>query len=163
MSRSTELPLASCKRIVLSGSSKDVARMGDKAATEARKQLELVIKKLAADCGEQLRLQKRSTVNMNILLHCVHHTLACRGIQDADLTSTNRKGKGQRGVPQAAVVRLFKKAAGKDVRVDEDAKAALVGLSEAFLRTLGHRGSLMAMAGKRQTIQAADVSAAARL
>ena len=137
--------------------------MGEDATKEARNQLELLVKQLGKDCGEMLRLTKRQTVNMDILQSVVGKLHSCKGIKTADLSHQTRTGKGQRGLPEASVKRLFKKALGAHGRVSEETSQALVGAAEAYLKHLGHVSAAMARAGKRQTIQAADVSSAARL
>jgi len=163
MSRSHELPLASCKRVLLAGAPKGVSRMGEDATKECRQQLELLVKRLGKDCAEMLVLTKRKTVNVDMLSVVVSKMHGCKGITSADLSHHVRKGKGMRGLPEAAVKRLFKKALGGSSRVTDEAVSALVGASEAYLRHLGHVSATLAGAAKRQTIQAADVSAAARL
>lgn len=163
MPRRSDIPRASCKRIVQSGAAKDASRMGEDATEAAHQQLDLLVSSLARHCGKQLVLMKRKTVSLDILRSVVEAHASCRGITDADYLQANRKGKGQRGLPLAGVERHFKAGLSGDVRVSEEAKEALVGISEAVLRTLGARASLMAKAGKRQTIQAADIKAAASL
>jgi len=163
MSRSHELPLASCKRILLEGAPKAVSRMGAGATVEARNQLEMLLKDLAKHCHDMLQLTKRNTVNVDILKNVVGASLACKGINTADLSHQVRKGAGERGLPVAAVVRLFKKALGNKSRVTEEAQLALVGACEAYLKNLGHKAAALADAGKRRTIQPKDVSVAARM
>ena len=163
MSRSHELPLASCKRILLEGAPKGASRMGEDATMECRQQLELMVKDLGKHCQQMLVLTKRNTVNVDILAAVVWYYMACKGIHTSDLSHQTRKGKGQRGLPEAAVKRLFKKALGGKSRVTEECSAALVGAAEAYLKHLGHKAASLALAGKRQTIQAKDVSVAARM
>ena len=163
MVRRSDIPLASCKRIVMSGATGKVDRMGADATEAAHQQLDLLVSSLARHCGKQLVLMKRQTVSLDILRSVVEAHAACRGVSDSDYLQANRKGKGQRGLPLAGVERHFKAGLPGKARVSEQAKEALVGISEAILRTLGARASLMAEAGKRQTIQAADIKAAASL
>ncbi len=163
MVRRSDIPLASCKRIVQSGATGDAKRLGEDATDAAHRQLDLLVSGLAKACGSLLVLMKRKTVSLDILKAAVDKHAACKGVTDADYSQANRKGKGQRGLPLAGVLRHFKKSLGGDLRVSEEAAEALVGVSEAYLRHLGRNGSLLAKAGKRITIQAADIKAAASM
>ena len=156
-----DIPLAACKRITQSGASKETPRMGEDASEVAQKQLELLVRKLGEMCHRQCQAQKRETVNLAVLRMVVEQHASCKGIQDSDFSLAVRRGKGQRGLPRAGLVRAFKAAGPK--RISEEAADALVGVSEAFLKNLGHKASVLAKASKRQTLQAADVKAAASL
>ncbi len=155
------IPSASCQRVVKSGSSSEVSRMGDDATKAAQLQVKLLITHLGEQCAKQCLLMKRETVNLAVLKSAVDSHASCKGISASDFVLANRVGKGQRGLPKAGLVRDFKKAC--DKRITAEAANALVGISEAFLRHLGMKAGVIAKAAKRQTIQAADIKAAASL
>jgi len=163
VARSHELPVAACKRVLLESAPKAASRMGDDASKEARNQLELVLKQMAMEAAKLLVLTKRRTLNIDILVSVISTSHACKGIDTTKLSNRVRTGKGQRGLGQATVERLFRDAMGGKYRMSAEASAGLVGAAEAYLGRLGHVASTIALASKRKTIQAADVAAAASL
>ena len=162
MVRRSDIPRASCKRIVQSGAHGSASRMGEDATEAAHLQLDLLIQKLGSEAAKQCKLMKRETVNLAVLKSVVEAHASCKGVKDDDYVHANRAGKGQRGLPKAGLVRHFKLSAG-DKRITEEAANALVGVSEAFLRNLGSKASGIALAAKRQTMQAADIKLAASM
>lgn len=156
-----DIGLATCKRLLTVGSEIQGARTAEQAAKEAQKAVMSVLEKGGAEAAELLKLTKTKTVTLDIVRACF--VGKCLGVRDADLSSAPRKGKGQRGLPLAGVERIFRMKLADSSRITDDAKKALVGVAEAYLRSLGHNAGLMAKAGKRNTIQAADILAARKL
>lgn len=148
---------ASCHRLLSEGSQGGVDRVSADAAKEARAALKSLLKQVSADCAQYCVDSKRQTINLAAVERAV--VGKCYGIKKADLLSHGHKAD-HRGLAEAGVVRVVKKAAGGKLRVSDEAKKALVGAGEAYLRALGQRGSMLARAGGRKTLLENDVKSA---
>lgn len=156
-----DIGLATCKRLLSNGAIMKDVRTAASAAEEAQKALTSFLHTYGAKASAFLKEKKTKTVTLGTLEYLFAGN--CYGVSTADLSSAPRKGKGQRGIPLARVERIFREKLAGDSRITEDAKKALVGASEAYLKNLGKTSSLMAQAAKRRTIQAADVLAARQI
>jgi len=156
-----DIGLATCKRLLATGSNISDVRTSAIAATEAQKAVTSMLQLYGSKAAAVLKQKKTKTVTLSTLEYLFSGN--CLGISRVDLSSAPRKGKGQRGVPLAGVERIFREMLESDGRITEDAKKALVGAAEAYLHTLGKNAGLMAQAGRRKTIQGSDVLAARKI
>lgn len=161
MPQRAPIGLATCKRLLSVSAGIDGVRTSAKAAEESQKAVNLMLRKAGVEAAKLLKLKKTKTVTLEILAMCFADG-KCLGVHETDLTSAPRKGKGERNVPRAGAEKIFRGALG-EAHINAQAKDALVGAAEAYLRTLGKNAGLMAAAAKRQTIQGADILAATKL
>lgn len=157
-SRRDDIGKATCHRLLAQGAFKD-ARVSDEAAKAARKHLKALLREVAVSCQKELDISKKKTVS----LECVERAMLghCVGIKREHLMPKGHK-EGHRGLPQAGVERQVHKALSKGVRISDDAKKALVGGAEGYLKELGHRAGDMASAGKRKTLMVGDINSVAK-
>jgi histone H3/H4 len=148
--------LAPCHRELAAGAFED-ARVSKLAAKAAKKAVKELLARAARDLAERASLMKRKTVSAEM----VEAVLVgkCEGITRSDLIKGHKDKK--RGLSQAGVVRTVKKHT--DLNISEDAKKALVGAAEAYLRSLGQRAGMLARAGKRSTLLENDVKSAKQM
>jgi histone H3/H4 len=155
----SRLPVAPCHRGLQTFCGIPKARVGQQAAIKALEAVEDLLYRAGVDAAKDLRLMKKKTVTVEVLADVL--VKACTGIKRSDLDHEPR-GAEVRGLPKIAVVDCFSKGLG-DFNIADKAKSALVGAATAYLRALSERAGLFATAGKRQTINAGDVSAARKL
>jgi histone H3/H4 len=134
------------------------ARVSEDAAKVARKHVKSLLKDVAERCQAELVVSGKKTVSLG----CVERSMLghCNGITKGSLIKGHKEA--HRGLPEAGVVRVVHKSLPKGVRISDDAKKALVGGAEAYLKELGHRSGDMAAAGKRKTLMEGDVNSAAK-
>jgi histone H3/H4 len=155
--RRDDIGKATCHRLLREGAFSK-ARVEDDAAMAARKALKNLLKQIANNAAKDLALTKRKTVTDEIVKRAVE--CHCFGISEGDLI---RGHVGtQRGLPEAGVVRVVKKALPSKTNISEDGKEALVAAGEAYLRSLGQRAGMMTLAAKRKTLSENDVKSAAK-
>lgn len=154
-----DIGLATCKRLILQGSSK-ADRITEDAVIESRKAVKSFLKEVGRSSSRILRMKGSKTVSQDVLEAVFLDSMRCYGVKSSDLSSAPRSGQGQRGLPLEGVVRVVKKSLEAGDRISDEAKKALVGAAEAYLKALGANSNLMVQAGRRQTIQAADILAA---
>jgi histone H3/H4 len=159
----TELPYPAIKRCLQEGSGKigtketRVSELANKSALEGVKAF---LCGAAKEATGILKLQKKVTVTKDVLASVL--LKECGVIMLVDLSSEKRAGE-KRGLPSVGVSRIFSACLHKDNRMSEESRAVLVNAAEAFLRGVGERAGMLARAGGRNTIKAADVVAARKL
>lgn len=154
--RRDDIGKATCHRLLQEGAFAG-AHVAEDAAVAARKALKNLLRHLAADAANELKISKHKTVTDETVIRAVK--CHCHGITEKQLIQGHRGSK--RGLPEAGVVRIVKDALPKGSRISEDGKTALVAAGESYLRTLGDRAGMMARAGKRKTLMENDVKSAA--
>ncbi len=80
----------------------------------------------------------------------------CYGVKAGDLLYTQNKGPGQRGLAIAGVRKVVTKKMAADTRIGATIELALVGIAEAFLRSLAHNAGVIARGAGRITVQKKD-------
>lgn len=159
-----DLALAQCHSLLKSSSGMD--RVSERAAIAAKTLAEEFLAKLARHCGEFLRAAKRKTLTRKDLAYVISAQFACVGVSanlPADMSAHDHM------FPAATATRLFKRAAGKGIRVDDECKKLLAYICSELVQHLGHKAACIAHAGAAskkgqiKTLKSRHVGAAAKL
>lgn len=156
------IPLAQCRKM-LKGSS-GMARVTRNASLAARDCVKTFLMELAAECGEYLRQNKRATLKRDDLCYIIKSSYGCYSfrVPIEVVASPNM-------FPVATISRIYKKYAGKDMRLTKTSALLVAHLASQLVRHVGHKASRVASAGASSkgsqavTLQSRHVSVAIEL
>lgn len=152
-----DLPEASCHKILKHASGMRISKKASEAAKLAAEEL---IAKIGDASRELLKIAKRKTLTRKDLAHVLKESFGCYGFGELPVGA----GEHKQMFPKATASRLFKRAAGKDFRIDEECKGLLAHVVSEYVHHLGRQAACIAKAGPHiGTLKSRHIAAAMKL
>jgi histone H3/H4 len=156
-----DLPEASCHKILKKASGMRVSKKADAAAKVAAEEL---LAEIGHACGKLLGVARRKTLKRKDLAYVLAESFACRGLGQLPIGASEH----QQMFPKATAERLFKRTAGKGIRVDDECKGLLAHIVSHYVFHLGHKAACIAAAGSdkkehTKTLKSRHLAAAMKL